>query len=396
MVDVLTVQPVRWRSVVGIDEEIGKIVPRDARVVRTYPGPICKLLGMVTRSDAGAAPPSEKPTRQLYRKVLGDIWRFAKLLSVPDGKIEWAPWALRAVDSLLGQHKYDVVISFGYPFTCHIVAYFVKKKYGLHWIADYGDPWWCNPDTSWFPEWRRALDRVIEERLLKHCDRIVVCTEGTREAYLQEFSFLDERRVVVITNGYDVEEFKRIPPIQEHKFRLVYTGRVYNLQDSAAFLEALEKVQIDDDMEVIFAGPIPTFLMKGDAGERLSRIIKFLGYQQHSQVASLQMGATVLLLFGAPKGLQVPSKLIEYFAACRPILAIRYDDKDIGAQWVQSYNRGIVANNNPDEIAEAIQLLYALWRRGDIDRVFNLGELLDFSWDRLTERLEVIIREVVA
>jgi len=393
-VDVLTIEAKEGHPDFLTDKNGLELIPPSVRVVRTYPGPLYQLSYRVFLTPK-AFDHEKGSNRVRWRdKLIRKVKKAIKPFFIPDGRIEWVPWALSAGKRLMKENKYDLIVSYGYPFTCHLVAYLLKRKGRSLWIADYGDPWTFDPSTSWFPAWRKALDKKLETRLLKYADKIIVCTEETRRGYLTFYPFIAKNKFAVITNGYDLEKFNDTKPEISDKFRLVYTGKFYSFREAQSFFESLRGFKNSSDIEVIIAGDIVSDYREYVINQGLSDIVSFIGYQPHSRVVSLQKGSSILILFGWPQGYQIPAKLFEYFAARKPILVIRYDEKDIAARWVQNYRRGIVVNNDPQEIGSALKQLYSLWKQGKLDSSFNLEEITDFSWDRLAKKLEVVIQNV--
>jgi hypothetical protein len=88
------------------------------------------------------------------------------------------------------------------------------------------------------------------------------------------------------------------------------------------------------------------------------------------------------------QGYQVPAKLFEYFAAKRPILAIKYDEADIAGRLVEERNRGLVVQNRRDMILQALEQLYLLWKNNRLDTCFSLEEMPEFTWERIVDKVE--------
>ena len=67
---------------------------------------------------------------------------FPDLCHLPDLKVySWLPFAYRAGRKACKGNKFDYISSVSYPHSAHLVAYLLKKKTGLPWVAQFYDPW---------------------------------------------------------------------------------------------------------------------------------------------------------------------------------------------------------------------------------------------------------------
>ncbi len=388
--DVLTV---RHAKGVGPHEALeASSIPENATTYRTYPGPLYEF------SYRSLPPPkpgeSFSPGSRALRGAFKRMFRSSlEALLVPDKMIEWLPWGYAAAAKLVKSRTYDAIISSAFPFTDHILAYLVHRRTSLPWIADFGDPWAHNPALP-FPARRRILDRHLEAALLKRMDAVWLTTRETEESYRSHYPFLDPERTVVLPNGYDDAEFAGVVPERGRRFRIVYTGIFYESRGPKVLFDAL--AGLDLDYELLIAGDVPRDWVADARRRGLTENVVFLGHCPHARALNLQAGADVLLLLGWPEGCQVPAKLYEYIGARRPILAVRTDAGDVAARTVAAHRRGIVAENTVGSIASAIRDLHDLWKRGDLESRFELGQLAEYSVGLQAERWRDLVEAVVA
>ena len=84
-------------------------------------------------------------------------------LYIPDGQIGWLPGAIRAAEAAIRRGTIDLVYSSAFPMTAHLAGYYIKKRYGLPWIAEFRD---LLADTSLQPyesRWRRGMDWALSD-----------------------------------------------------------------------------------------------------------------------------------------------------------------------------------------------------------------------------------------
>lgn len=363
-------------------------MPPGVRVFRTFPGPFYGGVQRRLRRGRTLAPQAATAGRRLSFGVDAIL----RALAVPDIMVEWLPFALLQGLKLLKENSYDVVLSAGLPFTGHLLGYLLKRFHKLPWVAEYGDPFAFNPSFR-LPEWRHSLNRRLESKLLRNVDGVVVTTENTREAYLEHYSFLQPDKVWVVHSGYAPEEYATVPPVTSTRFRLVYTGIFYyDIRSPRPFFDALTQLR-DLDMEVVITGPDDAKLQETIRTAGLHNV-RLLGKVPKAQVIALQKGCTLLLLIGFAHSLQLPLKTFEYLGANRPILCIRNGDNDLVVGLVEPLRRGMVVDNRPECIARAIRAAYDLWKRGQLDTQFNLGELDEFTWSHAGAKLHSALNSI--
>jgi len=397
-VDVLTISPFKNHPLYKIDEENKRLIPSQVRIFRTYPGIIhhlnSSLNQLKSHKNKEKSDDNNHSILFSYSHLKERVKPIIKAFILPDTKSDWFPFAINKGYKLVRSNKYDLILSHGYPFTAHLVAYFLKKISGARWIGDYGDPWVFNPDSVDLPQWRLWVDEKIESRLLKEMDMILVTTEETAEGYVKFYPFLKRNKLKVIECGYDADKFKEVEPEISPKFRVVYTGIFCDVRKPDAFFQALVGFEKKEDFEVVIAGSVSSWYKKFVKDLGIDSIVAFRGHIPHRKAVALQKGATILLIFGWLGGYQIPAKFFEYLAAERPILAIKYDEKDIAAKLLKQLKRGVVADNDPQSIRSALEALYSSWEEGKLDESYNLMRVEKFSWENLTKELIKVIEDV--
>lgn len=400
-IDVLTINS--YIESPNYDLKLLEEIPNEVRIFRTYPGIIHRfpilLRSETTDSRQFTSPYTSTTFKQTIGKFLRNIFEKRLPIFIPDRAVTWLPFALIKGKKLIKENHYDVIISSGIPFTCHIAGFFLKWfSGGKPWIADYGDPWVYNPVRP-FPKWRSFIDKKIESRILKSVNKVIVTTDKTKEHYLNLYRYLKSEDIHVITQGFSHNAFDEASPEITDKFRIVYTGIFYKQRAPFIFFDALNGIKkIWKDLEVIIAGEgnIPNDEYKEYAEQNgLSEIVQFIGFVPRRKALSLQKGASLLLLIGNSGGIQIPGKIYEYFAARRPILSIKMDSYDIAAMLVERHKRGISCKNDLQEIIKSINYLYKLWKNKQLESEFKFEDVDEFCWERLTEMLEEKILEVI-
>jgi hypothetical protein len=372
-------------------------IPADITIHRTFPGPFYHVTFKHSREAEEKNIPHTTQRPSFLRRIIFfayfKTYRALNSLPMPDIYTEWLPFAVSKGLRLLKTKRYDLIVSSSEQRICHLIGYLLKKRSGVSWMADYGDPWIYPVPTVKEARWKRKTLSEIERTLVKKMDAITVASEGIKSLYLERYPFLKEEKIRVVTQGFDPVMFSWVEGEFSPGFRIVYCGSFYrDLRDPTPFFEAVRDIDADD-MEVVIAGRINEFVTVLEE-EGLRRRITYRGFLDHRKSMSLEKGATVLLHIGNATDIQVPGKIYEYFGAGRPVLCIRGGRRDPSAELVGRYNRGIVVENNKGEIKEGIHQLHELWRTAKLDDHFSLGMSPEFTWRKGADIIKNIVENL--
>ncbi len=312
-----------------------------------------------------------------------------RALAFPDSKASWIPGAYVTVRSLLKRQKFDLIYSFGYPWSCHVVGYTAQGSSGAPWVADYADPWTLNPEVEAFPGWRKRLDFFVESRLLRRANAVVVATPESRTFLGKVFGTdLEKRTHVARVAQFPSSDYNSRAAVLPDYFQIGFTGLFHPARRPYSFYEAAREFAGRSDFRICLAGLVGEPFQSYSRRLGLDPVIQNSGRLGRRQTIELQQSSHVLLSFGWPGGLQVPCKIYEYFAARRPILHIAGDERDPAAALVRKNRRGIVVANQPQDIRDALRTLHGLWLSGKLDEHFDLSPLDEFCLPRSLDGLE--------
>lgn len=379
-VDVIAAQPSRRFH--GYDAGLLSLVSNRINVHRTFAG-VLHHLRCTVRSALG---------NRYGAAGLGyRVFAATEKAMAPASSIEWLPLGLASGVRLCRKTDYDLLYCHGDPYIANVVACLLKKLFGTPLVIYIGDPRYFGAYSRF-----RGVLKHLEKNCLKIADSVVVNCPETLKGYRRHFPEIRENKYNVITDGYDEKRFNDIEEESANKFRIVYSGIFYDsLREPLELFKALGRLGKGmnwEEIELVIAGEESAKYQNIIDENRINGRVKFLGHQPHDRVISLQKGAAVLLLIGWAGGYQVPGKLFEYFAAQRPILVVRYDRDDIASRVVDRYRRGLVVNNDTDEIADAFKGLYELWKDDRLERSFDLTERKEFTWEKLSSDLERVFK----
>lgn len=223
---------------------------------------------------------------------------------------------------------FDMVISTYGDSGAHFLAKeYIKNYANVKWIADYRDPaiMYYRP---------RAFDGYFNNMMdfsIKRADFIT----GVNKTSLGRCASSNKARVVI--NGFDMEDKERLisrvnsSNINDGKFHICYTGRVYDGKSNGTFLFKainelansnkcdLNKIQFD------YAGQNFDLYESQLKKFGLGRIAKNHGYVSREESLRMQNEADLLLVLSwndDDEEDMLTGKFMEYLMAERPILAI--------------------------------------------------------------------------
>ena len=382
----LTVREDAYETYLELDSTLLNRVPPQVEIIRTSVIRwLTRLLELKNRLRAGragrensrsTAPASNLDVQAVesktkYQKIKDSI---TDLFEIPDGEIGWLLPAVFAGLRAVRRERIGVIYSTGKPWTAHLVGLVLKKMIGRPLVTDFRDPWMTNPFREEGSALKNRLEAFLEKKVIEGSDVVITNTIALREEFIKRFSLQSPEKFVALLNGYDPDDF----PIASAKgkspadsFVLAHTGFLYGRRDPRNFLEALalflKSARVGrEKIRVVFVGSVelPYDLSRylNTCGlEQVVTLIPHLPYQESLQYL---INASALLLLQPGTETQVPSKLFEYIALGKPILAVSPLQ---GATSSLVREEGIGYSVDPDDIdkiASAVERLFHDWEQG--------------------------------
>jgi glycosyltransferase involved in cell wall biosynthesis len=361
-----------WRPIVlapekgsyYLDPSLDDLTARGVEVIRTRTFDLSSIFKKVIHRKAwdidGAAGQSQ-PQLTAENRVLKIMrWIVNTWVYIPDGQIGWFPYAVRAGRRAIEEHQIDAIYSTSFPVTSHLIAYKLKCATNKPWVADFRDLWTEHHYADHSAGLRRRIDRMIESRILEKADSILTVSDGFADSLRR---LAPSKRIEVIRNGFDSEEFAKIQRRAPSKWTITYVGSFYGgKQDPSPFLEALarmmedKKIPREDVCFQVLGEPEPV-IKDLLALFGLTDVTTFTGVVPHSASLSYQVNSSVLLFIldsrHANPGV-IPGKVYEYLGSGRPILGIVPPNFEI-ARIVRETGAGVTVN--PPDLAGIEQSL---------------------------------------
>jgi glycosyltransferase involved in cell wall biosynthesis len=313
-------------------------------------------------------------------------------LFIPDARVFWVRPAVAFLDDLLKGNSIPTVITTGPPHSIHLIGLRLKKRNPqVKWIADFRDPWseWDLLDTLSLTGLARARHRSLERKVLRSADRVITIAPY----HVKRFEHLGGRKVQLISNGFDEDDFAGILRMRTDKFTIRHTGIVDELRDPRPLMQAIrsacrENPQLPQDLLVEFIGNVNTnFKREIQIDPLLGPLTKFTSNIPHEQLlrvyAETDLQALILSHTAIAPG-NLPGKFFEYLASGAPILAIGPVDGD-AANILKSTGAGTIFKRDDNEgITDSIISSYMQWKE-NIEH--SSRDVSAFTRRRLTDQL---------
>ena len=293
----------------------------------------------------------------------------------------------------------DVVIAETPPLFTAVAAVFIARLRGARLVLNVADLWPESAVQLGMLKNRHAIRvaKAIERFVYRHADLITGPTPGVCEGVRAAGEF--DGKVRLLPNAVDVERFSPDAEVPAERQRVIYCGTVGLAQGVRTLLDAARELDGErSDLE---------FMIVGDGAERIEleslakewglRNVTFTGRVTHEEVPGIIGSAsmTVMLLRDVPLFRDaLPTKVLEYMAAGRPVVAAAAGQV---ADLVRDAEAGIACPpEDAQAVADAIRQLAS-----DEDRARRLGQqgrrYVEQNLSRLAmvDRLEHEIRGLI-
>lgn len=285
---------------------------------------------------------SESKPRSLAQKL--SIWIRGNFF-IPDARCFWVKPSIKFLLKELKQNPVDAIVSTGTPHSMHLIGLGLKKKLGIKWLADFRDPW-TNIDFYQdlkLTKWADARHHQLEREVLTIADHVTTVSWH----WAEELGSIGKRKVDVITNGFDEQDYSTGSIELDKKFSISHIGLLSAERSLTGFWSSLQELlneipEFKDDLKIRLVGKVDYEVFGEIEKFGLTSHIEHIQYVPHDEAILIQQKSAVLLLVlnNVANVLgHIPGKLFEYLAAKRPILGIGPSNGD-ASRIVNELHRG--------------------------------------------------------
>lgn len=327
----------------------------------------------------------------------------------------WIPFGFNRGKQIINKENIDLIYVHGQPPSSFVIGFLLKKSTGKPLVMDYDDAWTTSVYAKEAKGVKSRICQYLEQEILKTADGVIFVKKGTIETIKERFSDIDEKKFVLITNGYDSDDFRGLKKEKRSKFTITYTGRLSEkfCYSPESFLYALgkliaEKKILKDEIQIVFAGTVSSnyqvrlqnLMQELD----LEDVIKFPGFVNHKECIKYLINSDLLLLIiesieGKEQSYKfsgsIPAKMFEYIYAGVPILAIV--PPGFEADLIKRSGTGFVAEpNDVDSVKNLLYELYQKYKKDTLKIQLNREEINKYDRKVLTGELAAVFDEVLS
>ncbi|MCW9095390.1 MAG: glycosyltransferase family 4 protein [Ignavibacteriaceae bacterium] len=342
-----------------------------------------------------------KLPREFIRKLLNKI---SQTFFIPDNKIFWSRNAVKKTIELINGENFDLIFVTGPPFSLFYEFSKFKKHFHIPFFFDYRDIWYESYFAFYPTPLHKILHKKMEYKSLKAADKISVTNRIAKEKLIKTYNFLTYNDIIIISHGFDHEDFEKIPaqPKSKNRMALMYSGifMVYNTPKYLlrAFKElTIERPDITKNIELHFVG----FLRKENVNLiqnlNLQEFVFDHGYLNHDEsIAKIKSADILWMMVGKRKNIDsiLPGKLYEYMGTAKPILACV--PEGAAKLALSEYPASFVCEpDNINQIKETIIRLFDLYKRNEfpvIDEEIIAKYRRDFLTEQLAKQMNIILK----
>lgn len=277
----------------------------------------------------------------------------------------------------------DVLVTFGQPMVDHLAGLRIKKKTGVRWVAHFSDPWADNPFDSRARDWLAS-----ESAVLQAADLAIFTSQETIDLVYAKHPDAWRAKARVLPHSYDASLYPSVGLKNDHVI-VRYLGNLFAGRGPEPLFEAMlilrgRSPELLSRVRLEFIGEAPMEFVSHPLLSRLpAQCVKFLPKVGYLQSLALAKSADLLLNIDGPASTSVflPSKLIDYVGAGRPILGI--SPPGTAARLIHRLGGWVADPTQPEQIVDQMSAALAFvaerksepWGNAAFRRTYQASEV---------------------
>ena len=389
---ILTVDP-KQASYPVIDESLIKEIPDGTEVFKTR---TFEVFNLYKRSLGKGQYPHSSFVNEPKPSIIQKLARFIRgNFFVPDSRIGWKKYAVRAARKLIKEYSIEKIITTGPPHSAHLIGLEIKKYHKIKWIADFRDPW---TDIFFYNEfyhtkWARKRDKKLEKLVLEKSDKVVIVSNALKELLLEKSKEVPNDKIIVIPNGFDESDFEVPSNPPKDEFVITFTGSLANEAGKMdVFVKALSEVMKEfQQVPVKFkmVGNIAQNVFDLFREHEIDHILDINSYLPHKDAVFNLMNGTacfsVIKRTEKNKGI-LSGKIFDYLGSRKPIICIGPEDGNVAEILSECKAGKVIDYDNEQGQIEYLRELLRQWKK-DKDLDNSEGLCLRYTRKNLTRQL---------
>lgn len=347
--------------------------------------------------------PGRAILRRLSNRVYLPIWS-----RTPDHLGPWKKPVVKTIQRFMSTQGYrpDVLVTFAYPLVDNIIGLELKRRFKFPWLAHFSDPWVDSPFRT-DDRLTRALNSRLERSVIERADRLVFTSSETAALVMEKYRPALSSKVRIVPHAYEPALFPSVQNSNDGgRLTIRYLGDLYLSRTPKPLFQALKILSVAEPELLkrfrfeIVGGVHELDLDQMGLSQLPEDLVVFLPRVNYCESLSMMTSASGLMVIDAPvprdrESVFLPSKLIEYVGADRPIIGLTPPGT---AAYLISRLGGWVADpGSADQVAEAVrQFLLFVWERRDDVAGWGRSEVREeFEAKAVATKFQQVVRELM-
>lgn len=337
------------------------------------------------------------------RRVYLPVWS-----RTPDHLVPWKKVVVKTIERFMSSQGYrpDVLATFAFPLVDNIIGLELKRRFHFPWLAHFSDPWVDNPFRT-DDRFTRALNARLEKRVIERADRLVFTSLETADLVMTKYRPALSSKVRIVPHAYEPELFRHDSNRKSSRLIVRYLGDLYLSRTPGPLFKALEILALAEPellskfcFEIV--GKVHELDLEQMGLSQLPKgLVVFRPRVGYLQSLSLMTSASGLMVIDAPvpknqKSVFLPSKLIEYVGAGRPVIGLT--PPGTAADLIRKLGGWVVDPVEGDQVANVVrQFLSYVWEHKD-DPVEGWGRLevrQEFDAKAVATKFQQVLTELL-
>ena len=266
---------------------------------------------------------------------------------IPDSRILSTFSSKKILRKRLKKNDIDIIISTGPPHSMHLIAKAMSEEFNIPWIADFRDPWTGIEYFDKLPllPFARKAHLKLERKIISSCDRLITVSDS----WAKHLKKLGAKKVEVIHNGYDAEDFKSVLT-ETKRISIAHFGTYPRSRNHIKIWDAINELCEDDVFKNALDLHFYGFIYQGFESDLKPYLfkdsLKIFAPIPHKEATIKMSEYRFLFLSLSDTSMsegRIPLKFFEYLATGRKIIASGKKDTDL-SKLIKKLNCGYYIN----------------------------------------------------
>lgn len=292
-----------------------------------------------------------------------------RLLRIPDEFLFWQIKAYKNIIKKWENEKFDCILTFSHPLSSNLVGLWLKKFFKTSWIAFFSDPWVDSPYSN-YKHIIKKINTFLEKKVFAHADIFVFPSQEMENMYLKKYPFIKSFN---LPHSFDPNLYSNIEPKKRDRLVLRYIGNIYIGRTPESLITAIRNLvdkKILDKNNFLFeiVGSLEK-KYRNIKKDSIEGTVIFREPVSYLESLNLMEEADVLVVIDGniKDSVFLPSKLIDYIGANRPIFGITPLSSP-SARVISKIGGWVVGPDNISGIEKILCEILTHYKNGTLER----------------------------